>query len=324
MPSDPRVANALAAVAAQIAVFRSVVAGETDRARQTLAAELGPNQVGAELGEFASGRIDPTKFAMISAGSAPLDAVARSAMQAAAKVLECISQADNDQFVVDVLPGRSVGSAIRSRFRTLGAAFAAGSIIEHVKRRTFDTGRHTLPADGYPFEKWSSTERRLAPPLVVTVYGSDLDPFEIAPFLDGCVQIVLLVNGPCASAPLARLISPSVFVAQADDLSVLEKMSEIESPAVAAIMNGPEALFVHDPRAGAAMFQRVRINRVPATPVRKAIGSRTAWQQREDIALLRSYVELTAPDSPRQGSAVDPTERLTEWLIEQSSLLTAS
>lgn len=324
MPSDALAQDALAAVAARISVFRFAVSAKLDRARQALASETGPGKVGAELGAFASGLIDPAKFAMVSAGAAPLDAGARSAVEVASGILEDILAADSDQFLVEVPPGSSAGSTIGNRFKTLGAAFLAGAVIEHVRRRTFDPGRHGWPADTLPFGRWSSVERKLAPPLVVRLEGADLDPSELAPFMDGCVQLVLIVNGPCAPAPLARLISPSVFVAQADDVTVLEKIAHMESPAVAAIMNGPEARFVHDPRAGAAMFQRVSISRVPGAAARKSIGPRSAWQQREDLALLRSYVELTAPDSPRQATTFDPTERLTAWLIEQSNVPAAS
>ena len=44
----------------------------------TLAVDSGPGHAGVMLGEFASGRIDPERFAMISAGAGPLDTVGRS------------------------------------------------------------------------------------------------------------------------------------------------------------------------------------------------------------------------------------------------------
>lgn len=326
MPSDARVKNALAALAARIGEFRSAVAGTLDRARRTFASETGPARVGAELGAFASGRIDPAKFAMISVGAAPLDVAAKTAMEAAAKVLDAILTAANDQFVVKVPPGDSVGLAIRNRFKALGAAFAAGAVIEHVRRRTFDPARHALPVEGLPFERWSALERKLAPPLVVDVDGSDLDPFEIAPFLDGCVQLVLTVNGACAAAPLARLISPGVFVAQCDDIKGVESFADFEGPAVIALMTDG-ARFTHDPRRGGSEWLRLQVTRMPHASARRGPGLRSTAQQREDVGFLRMLAEqprypANPPDALMAAigaDGADPVERLTAWVLDQAA-----
>ncbi len=326
MPSDARVESALAAVAGRISLFRSAVAGTLDRARRTLESENGQARAGVELGEFASGRIDPAKFAMISAGAAPLDQAAKAALESATKVLEEIAQEDDGQFVVEVLPGRSVGSAIRNQLKVLGAGFAASELIEHVRRRTFDAAQQRRPADGLPFDRWSATERKFAPPLVVSIEGSDLDPFEIAPFVDGCVHLVLLVNGGCAPAVLSRLISPGVFVAQCEDLHAVGSIAEFDGPAVIALMGGG-ALFDHDPRRGGSAWQRLRVVRMPDASARRGPGSRSTAQQREDIGVLRMLAEeprfpANPPDALMAAigaGGADPVDRLTEWVLGRAA-----
>jgi hypothetical protein len=125
------------------------------------------------------------------------------------------------------------------------------------------------------------------------------------------------------------LVSPGVFVAQADDVKVLERVREFEGPAVVAVMSNGEARFVHDPRAGNAAWQRIEATAIPAVSPRKSVGTRSAWQQREDLAHLKSLVEqpvfavASGPTAIAASTGVttsDPTERLTSWLLDQSGL----
>jgi len=327
MPSDERVTAALSALGPQIGRFRFSVSSALERARTTLAADSSPSQPGVALGDFANGRIDPERFAMISAGAAPLDTVGRSIVERAGAMLESLLSADDDEFVVEVESGASPDAAIRARLAKLGSLFGAASAVELVRRRIYDPGQHPLHLDGHPFEKWTASERKIAPPLVVLLDGCDLDAFELAPFLDGCVRLVLVVKEPCALAPLARLISPGVFVAQASDVKVLERFAGLDGPAVVAMMTGPEARFVHDPRGGEATWQRIEVTGIPSVIPRKSLGNRSGWQQRDDIAHLRSLADqpvvagkLTdAVMAAVAGSREDPADRLTAWLLEQSS-----
>lgn len=328
MQSDPRVGAALSALAPQIAAYRYSISATLDRAKTTLASESGKTWMGTALGAFAAGRIDPARFAMISAGSPPLDVVDRAVAERAVEVLDSILHAGDEEFFVDVQPGTSATAAIRARMTTLGSAFGAGALLELVRRRTYDPVQHGLSFAGYPFERWTTAERRIAPPLVVRLEGSDLDPFELAPLLDGCVRLVLLVNEPCAPAPLARLISPTVFVAQTGEMKLLETLAGLESPAVIGMMKGSEARFVHDPRRGVSMWQRVEVTRMPDVSPRKALGARSAFQQREDLALLKGFAEQPVlPLNPTDALVaaigpgnVDSVERLTAWVLDQSAV----
>jgi len=327
MQSDERVVTALSAIGPRIALFRFAVSGTLERARNTLASESGPSQARVALGDFAAGLIDPDRFAMISSGSGPLDAVGRAVVERAAEALETLLRAGDEEFVVDVRAGASPAAAIRARMTTLGSAFGAATLVELVRRRTYDPVQHGLPFEGHPFEKWTVAERKLAPPLVINLDGRDLDAFELAPLIDGCVRLILLVDEPCPPAPLARLVSPGVFVAQSGDMKVMERVTDFDGPAVIAVMKGTEARFVHDPRGGSAMWQRIEVTHMPDAHPRKSLGVRSAWQQRDDLSHLKALIEQPVlPANPAEallaavgGNSSDPAERLTAWLLDQST-----
>jgi hypothetical protein len=325
MQSDERASAALSALKPEIAQYRFVVSSTLERAQALLASESAPAKTGTVLGQFASGRIDPEKFAMISSGTAPLDAVGRAMLERAMETLNSLLDSGDNLFLLSVAHRSSVAGAIRDRIATFGSAFAAAAIIEVIRRRTYDPAVHGLWVQDQPFESWTPSERRLLPPLVVRVDGTEVDPSALAPLIDGRLRLVLLIDGQTSPALLARLVSPGVFVSQGSDVSVLDTLKDLEAPAIVAIMSGPEARFTHDPRGGWASWQRIRIASLPDAPIRKAVGSRSAWQQREDIAYLRSLADLPALNSNGAPTRVpvakgDPTERLTEWLLEQSSV----
>ena len=326
MQSDERIEVALNALRPRITLFWVAVSSALDRARTTVSAERRPALVQATLGELGGRLIDPDRFAMVSSDDGALDEASRLIIDRAIHTLERIMRSGDEQFVVDVPPEGTLRFAVRSRLAALGAAFGAATLIELIKRRAYDAGQHQLDSAGYPFERWSGADRKVAPPLVIRVDGADLDALELASLMDGCVRLILLVNEPCAAAPLARLISPGAFVAQADDVRIMDSLTDFDGPAVVAIMSGDEARFVHDPRNGSELWQRMRITRIPTIPARKALGVRTITQQRDDIAHLKALAESPkfAPESNgsattlRTTSASDATERLTSWLLEQT------
>lgn len=321
MPSDERVVSALSALRPAIGRYRLAASDTLERARAMLAFEPGPSLTRAALGAFADGRIDPERFALVSSGADPLDVTGREVVEHIVELLEDILGASDDQFFVPVGQAGGAAEAIRARLAGLGTAHAAVRILDLVKRQSYDLLRHGSPSDGYPFERWTAAERALAPPLVVRLDGSVLDALELAPLIDGCVRLVFIVDGPAAPAPLARLVSPGALIAQVEDASLLAGLAEFDGPAVIAVMQGQEARFVHDPRAGSAPWKRIRVDRMPTVPPRKTLGSRSAWQQRDDLAHLKALVEPPSLAHSAAGAGnghADPTDRLTAWLIEQS------
>ena len=321
MPSDDRVVSALSALRPAIGRYRLAASEALERAKAMLAFEPGPDRTRAALGEFAAGRVDPERFALVSSGADPLDATGREVVEHVVELLEDVLSASDEQFLVTVAPAGNTAEAIRARLAGLGAVHAAARILDLVKRHGYDRVRHGSPSDGYPFERWTAAERALAPPLVVRLDGTSLDALELAPLVDGRMRLVLIVDGPAAPAPLARLVSPGALIAQVDDASSLAGLAELDGPAVVAVMQGQEARFVHDPRAGTAPWQRIRVDRMPTVPPRKTLGSRSAWQQRDDLAHLKALVEPPSLAHSAAGAGnghADPTDRLTAWLIEQS------
>jgi len=194
MQSDEGVTAALSALRPRIAAFRLAVSGALERANSTLASESGSGQARGTLGDFGGRLIDADRFAMISSGAGPLDPVAQAAVECAAAVLETFLRAGDEEFVVDVSSGTPLAAVIRGRLATLGSVFGAAMVIDQARRRTYDPAQHQSMWDGHPFELWSAAERKFAPPLVVRVDGGDLDPFALAPLIDGWVRIILVVR----------------------------------------------------------------------------------------------------------------------------------
>ncbi len=327
MQSDERIMSALAALRPQISVYRFEVFSALERARKLLASESGDTPAAESLGEFAQGRVDAARFAMLAEGPGPLDAIALGIVQRAVESLAGLSAAGDEQFVVHVKVGGSIRDAIHERFEILGRAFSAATLIELVRRRSPNLLGQGLSLEWHAFEKWTTAERKMAPPLVVCVDGRDVDALGLARFLDASVQLVLIVTGQSAPAPLARLISPGVFVAQSSDLTPLSKSSDYDGPAVIAVMEDGGARFTHDPRAGSAMWQRLDVTCMPDVQARRSVGTRSAWQQRDDVAHLRALAEqpvlpANAADALMAaigGAASDPAERLTSWLLDQTA-----
>lgn len=328
MPFEERVAAALAGVSPQISLFRFEVYRALERARKVLASDAGQSSDKSALGEFAKGRIDPARFAMVSDQPDPLDGLGRALARRAVAWLETLATSGDEQFVVDVVSGSSAAEAIASRLEILGNAFGAAALVDLVHRRRHDPLHHSKLPDTNPFASWSAAQKRLAPPLIVKLNGEDLDASALTPFLDGSVRLVLVVNGAAPPAALARLISPGVFVAQAKDTQVLGSAVEFEGPCVIALIQASEALFTHDPRRGVAAWQRLNVTFMPDSIPRKSLGIWSAWQQREELAQLKALaVQPAFPTNSGDaliaavgGAAVDPAERLTAWLLEQSDL----
>jgi len=173
-----------------------------------------------------------------------------------------------------------------------------------------------------PQSRWNRAERMIAPPLIVLVDGADLWAAEIAPILDGRQTIVFVVRGACPAAPLARLITPSVFVLQTSKPDMLANVQAAEGPAVAALVPEGCAEFVHTP-ANAAVHERVSVLVAPDVP-RRAIGAWSARQQQDDLQLL---MELATPGVTKpkpipgapSATGADPVEQLAGWLLSQAA-----
>lgn len=326
MPSDERTPLALEALAHPIAVFRAAIVTVTERARGSLAAGGGAERARVELGQFAAGRIDAARFAKLFHRGGDLDAASERAIRRALDVLREIGEADDDIFVANVPAGGKMPRVIANKLARLGRAFGAARIVELARAGAYRASEHDAWLEEFPFDDWNRTERRLAPPVIVSVDGADLRVGALAEFADGAEKIVILVRRACAPAPLERLITPGTFVLQTADAAELARAAAVDGPAIAALVPKDAAAFVHDPSAGDAPWQRLTVRYVPEKAPAHALGALSAWEQGEELKQLLAMAQRP-PDSALAGNgaaAADPAERLAAWLLDRANLGTAS
>ena len=322
MPSDDRIRAALAAVAPQLATFRSAAIAALEHARAVLAPSGGVDRVRLELGALGA-RLDAARFAGIANGGPALDATTRERIERARKVLESLATASDDAFLVDVPDGASLYEAVRESLARLGRVFGLAATIDLARTGRYVPEVHDRAVDAWPFELWSTRDRRNAPPLVVRLSGADLSLGNLANVLDGSVHIVLCVRSEAAPARLVRLITPNTFVTQVNDPQALARFTAYNGPAIAAVFDTDAACFTHDPARGPALWQRLTIELQPAGPSRKRASTLTQWQQNEELQQLaalatRPTLSATPVDSLVPAGEGDPAERLASWLLGEA------
>lgn len=323
MPSEARIQVALDAISGQIASYRSAATAAAERVRGMLAVGGGEDRARIELGALGALHIDAARFAELSRGAA-IDGSARSMVARAADVLRLISDAPDRGFVIPVPPGERAPDRIAGAYRQFGRAFAAAQAADLVRAGRLGLARKDDLGLHHGFSQWTADERAIAPPIVAVVNGADLHASELAELIDGSVHIVVVVEGACPPAALVRLISPGTFVLQTVDGRGLDRFADCRGPAIAALVDGAAASFVHDPARGSTPWQRLELwTQPPATQCRR-IGGLSARQQREELAQLVALATPPAPvpalvgmPTPAGGEAID---RLTDWLLAESGL----
>jgi hypothetical protein len=156
------------------------------------------------------------------------------------------------------------------------------------------------------------------------VDGRDVRAGALVEFHDGHVTLVLVVRGPCSPAPLARLISPAVYVAQHYDATALERLADFAGPAIVALVPEGCAAFVHDPRAGDA-GPALTADFVPPEERRAAVGGLSPAQQLDEIRLLKRLAQASVAQASTavdiaQDRPPDPADKLAAWLLNQADL----
>lgn len=340
VPAADRAVRALEALAGPKEAFRSAVADAVDTVtalldRRSSAPEARATRAAAELGAFASGRIDAQAFAGLLATDEALDPAAAAALEAARETLREVAARGDAAFRIEVGSGADLRDAVEEAFAELGRVFVAGRAIEAVVER-----RPVPPAAGpgrtdvegrsgvLPFRAWTAAERGLAPPLVVEVDGTDVAAGGLAEFLDGAVKIVLVIRGASPPAPLARLVSPSVAVVQASDPDGLGLLARTGGPAVAALVDEGAARFLHDPAAGPTAAERLAVEFAPEPKPRPRLGGASSFQQAEELRLLATLasppagelLEAGEPEAASPAPPALPADRLAAWLLSRADL----
>lgn len=246
--------------------------------------------LGAELGPFAEGRVDPTRLASLVAVVEEADPVLHHLVALAEDRFGRLLRRGSGAFVLGVPPGGDLRDAVRDALADLGTAFGMARAIRKARARRFDPDADHELLHAWPFHRWLPEERDAAPPLVVDVAGRDLRAAGLAEFLDGAVRILLRVRGDADPAPLGRLVSPGVLVAQVvgDATSILERVAQHDGPAVVALFEADAGAleFLHDPVTGVDV-DRERLD--------AAIADASAARGRPGLADLTHLERLARP-----------------------------
>jgi hypothetical protein len=331
MPSDPRVSQALAALAQPIAEFRAAVQGALAQAEGFMAAQTADAAEQAalaatQLGAFAGPYVDAAKFAAMFPAVAKADKASQAALEKAAKILRRVAGQGDDMAVAVVTDGVKLGATIDAALAGAGQAFGAIILTELVRGGRYKAAEHEKLLDPAEFRAWNNAERRFAPPLVVEVNGIDLHAGALLDFADGREKIVLVVHGDAPPAALVRCITPGTFVLQTVDGTGLDRMAGYEGPAIAAILPEGAATFMHDPTAGNETWQRLTVPFLPSGPY-KAVGGFSAWQMEQDVRMLAELARTPfavpatpgAKGAPAIGAA-DAVDRISAWLLGTSGI----
>jgi hypothetical protein len=333
MPSDKRVALAMEALAPKRDAFRSALDNTVVQVQGFLdehgsSENGGTNRLVAELGPFADGKIDVEKMSSLFSSEVSIDTLTMETVAKARDTMAELTQRNSDLFRVDVKSGGCLHDVVAQALEEVGRAFGAVRVFELTRSGSLHGKEHARSLGAFPFDRWSRGERRLAPPLVVTVDGDDLAATGLAEFLDGQQKIVLVVRGTCTPAPLVRLITPGVFVMQTADPNELARLAEFEGPGVAALVPETAARFVHDPKAGTEMWQRLSLSHVPDKQPKQSLGGLSGFQQAQEVKQLVALAKQPAAGAIAAGETVqdaaaplsDPVDKLAAWLLTQADL----
>jgi hypothetical protein len=332
MPSESRIETALRALSEPIERYRSAVVTTVEEVRGFLAShrpdeERGDGNAAARLGVFAAGRIDVERFTSVLVDEGPEEPERLRKVEAALEILHGISGGDDSLFHVKLKKGRRLRDAVAERWAEIGRGFAAARLAGLATAGKLSANGAEGLLEPFGFERWSPTERQLAPPLVIELDGADLHAGDLAEFLDGTVKIVLVVNGEMTPAPLVRLITPSTFVLQTADDTGLDRFSAAPGPAVAALVPAAAARFIHDPLAGSSAAERLTLFGVPETPPKSAVGGMSVRQQLDEVEQLKTLAGGPPPDldvaeaaAPVAGRVATKVDKLAAWLLSQADL----
>ncbi len=331
MPSDERVTEVLAVVGPAIEAFRTTVRLTADQVRRHLVTEAGPetsraDQARAGLGPFGARYLDASRFDELTTAAAGASSrMTLDSLQRALETLNFLADLEPEAMTVArVSEGGDVAAGVGRVLEQIGRAFGAARTVEQARIGVNGHPAHARSLGAYPFARWNRLERRLAPPVVATVDGSTLAVGGLERLLDGAQKIVLIVTGPTSPAPLARLITPGVFVQQASNANELGRFLAFAGPGIAALVESEAALFVHDPAAGTTTWERLTITR-PSSPPRRSMSGLSAAQLTEELRHLDALA--TPPSLPTSATAdaasappADPADRLAAWLLRQAQV----
>ena len=318
MPSEERRALALEAIRPRIEMFHSALTVTITQVRGLLAGSGNTtDDQSAALGKFARGKMDLDRFASFAPKAARIDTEAEAPVRAAQDVLKSLLEQGDDLFILKTEAGRGLGHQLSVRLAQIGCAFAAARVVDLAKNGAYKEDKHAHTLKRFPYAVWNSSERALAPALLVEVSGHDFKPSAIVPLLDTNMKIVFNVSDDAPAAALSRVISPGVFVQQETGDASLDAFAAFKGIAVAAYLPSTSVSFVHDPSSGSTVYDHFVSLKFPKEVRKRAIGGISPAQQAEDYTLLQS---LSVPPELAPEAAEDPAGKLSAWLLSQTNL----
>jgi len=318
MQSEEQKALALDAVRPRIDQFRAALTVTYEQVRGLLEGTVDTETDRTEaLGYFARGKVNSAKFDSFAPKKKRIAPEAEAPVRAARDILKSLLEEGDKLFVVDTVPGRGLGHQLSVKLAHIGRAFAAARVADLARNGAYKEEKHADTLAKFPYATWNSSERALAPALVVNVSGEDFKPSSIVPLLDTNMKIVFIVSGDAPAAALARVISPRVFVQQITGDADLKAFKAYKGIAVAAFLPDTAVSFVHDPSAGSTTYERFVSITFPKEVRKRPIGGISPAQQAEDYTLLES---LSVPPEIAGEAASDPAGKLSAWLLSQTNL----
>lgn len=318
MPSEARKANALEAVRPRIEQFHAALTVTTNQVRGLLGGAGSTEEDKSEaLGYFAKGKMNMERFNTFTQKGPSIEDSFEAPVRAAEEVLKSLLAQGDDLFILKTEEGKGLGHQLSVRLAFIGRAFAAARIVDLARNGAYKEDKHAATLERFPYAHWNSSERALAPALIVEVSGEDFKPSAIVPLLDTNMKIVFIVKGDAPAGALSRVISPRVFVQQETGDEKLDAFTRFNGIAVAAYLPATAVSFIHDPSAGSTTYERFVAIQFPNEVRKRQIGGISPAQQAEDYALLES---LSVPPEIAGEAASDPAGKLSAWLLSQTDL----
>jgi hypothetical protein len=318
MPSEERNVLALEAVRSRIEQFHSALTITANQVRGLLASSDNTEADKSEaLGYFAKGKLNMERFNSFTQKAPSIEVSIEGPVRAAEQVLKSLLAEGDDLFIIRTEEGKGLGHQLSVRLASIGRAFAAARIVDLSKNGAYKEDKHAATLKRFPYAEWNSSERALAPALIIEVSGADFKPSAIVPLLDTNMKIVFIVTGDAPAGALSRVISPQVFVQQEIGDAKLEAFAAFKGIAVAAFLPPTAVSFIHDPSAGSTTYERFVSVEFPSEVRKRHIGGISPAQQAEDYTLLES---LSVPPEIAGEAATDPAGKLSAWLLSQTDL----
>lgn len=318
MQFEEKTACALNAVRSRIDQFHAALTITSEQVRGLLSGSTDTEADRSEaLGFFAKGKVNMDRFNAFAPKAPRIEADAEAPVRAAYEVLKSLLAEGDDLFIINMDEGRGLGHTLSVRMASIGRAFAAARIVDLAKNGAYKEDKHAATLERFPYATWNSSERALAPALVVNVSGEDFKPSSVVPLLDTNMKILFNVRGDAPAAALSRVISPRVFVQQITGEPDLKAFTAYNGIAVAAFLPETAVSFVHDPSAGSTTYERFTSISFPKEVRKRPIGGISPAQQAEDYTLLES---LSVPPEIAGDAPSDPAGKLSAWLLSQTNL----